>query len=219
LKRRIVLLGPPASGKGTQAELIAARFGIPNVSTGALLREERMRGTALGREADEWIARGRLFPDEIALTVVRNWLAKTGADAFLLDGFPRTLGQAKAFDSELVAMDVSLDAVFHLALADDEIRRRVASRITCAYCGATFSATIHHVTDGDACPSCGRPLIRRGDDIPEALAERLAQHRLHTEPVVEHYRASGCLIEIDAAMGREAIFEKLSEFIEEGVPA
>ncbi len=219
MKRRIILLGPPASGKGTQAEMIAAKFGIPSASTGALLRAERARGTSLGREADQWTAAGRLFPDEIALRVVRQWLEARGAESFLLDGFPRTLGQAQAFDAELDVRKLEIDAVFHLALSDEEIRRRVANRFTCSHCGASLSAELHHVKDGDACPSCGQPLIRRGDDTPDALEERLAQHRIHTEPVVEYYRQSGRLIEIDAATGRDAVFQKLSEALEQGVLA
>jgi len=213
------LLGPPASGKGTQAEMIAAKYGIPSASTGAMLREERARGTALGREADQWTAAGRLFPDEIALRVVRHWLDERGAESFLLDSFPRTLGQATAFDAELSEMGVELDAVFHLRLSDDEIRERVASRITCTQCGASFSSILHGVTDGDACPACGERLVRRHDDTMETLEERLAQHRLHTEPVVDFYRATGRLTEIDASTGRDVVFQKICNSIEEAVPA
>jgi adenylate kinase len=208
LKRRIILLGPPASGKGTQAEMLSAKYNIPAASTGALLREERARGTALGREADSWTSRGMFFPDEIAMKVVRQWLDLHGGEGFLLDGFPRTVGQARAFDEKL-------DAVFHLALSDDAIRARVASRITCTNCGASLSTTLHHVSEGDACPSCGQPLVRRRDDTADALEERLEQHRLHTEPVVDFYRQAGSLIEVDAATGREAVFQKLCASIEE----
>jgi adenylate kinase len=212
VKRRIILLGPPASGKGTQAEMLAAKYDLPSASTGALLREERACGTALGREADSWTSRGMFFPDEIALRVVRQWLSACGSSGFLLDGFPRTVGQARAFDEEL-------DAVFHLALSDDAIRERVASRITCTHCGASFSAKLHGVREGDACLACGKPLVRRRDDKPEALEERLEQHRLNTEPVIDFYRRADRLTELDAAAGREAVFQKLCEAIEEGVPA
>jgi len=211
VKRRIILLGPPASGKGTQAEMLSAKYDLPAASTGALLREERARGTALGREADSWTSRGLFFPDEIAMRVVRQWLSTCGDRGFLLDGFPRTIGQAQAFDEKL-------DAVFHLALSDDAIRERVASRITCAHCGASFSAKIHDVREGDACQACGEPLVRRRDDKPEALVERLEQHRLNTEPVIDFYREAGRLTEIDASTGREEVFQKLCESIEEGVP-
>lgn len=213
------MLGPPASGKGTQAERLAARYHIPAASTGELLRRERARGTALGREADAWTKRGQFFPDEIALRVVRQWLATCGTKAFLLDGFPRTLGQAVAFDAELLAHRAELDAVFYLALSDEAIRARVAMRITCARCGASFSVSLHGVNEGSACPACGEKLVRRGDDRPEALEERLAQHRRHTEPVIDFYREAGRLIEIDAAADRDTVFAKLCESIEEAVPA
>jgi adenylate kinase len=212
VKRRIILLGPPASGKGTQAEMLTAKYNLPAASTGALLREERARGTALGRKADSWTSRGMFFPDEIAMRVVRQWLSKCGTGGFVLDGFPRTIGQARAFDE-------GFDAVFHLALSDDAIRERVASRITCAHCGASFSAKIHGVLEGDACLACGKPLVRRGDDKPEAIEERLEQHRLHTEPVIDFYRGSDRLIELDATTGRNAVFQKLCQSLEEGVPA
>jgi len=219
LKRRIVLLGPPASGKGTQAERIATRYGIPSASTGAMLREERSRGSALGREAEAWTAAGRLFPDEMALRVVRHWLDVHGSESFLFDGFPRTLGQARAFDDELSKINVKLDGVLHLRLSDDAIRARVASRITCTNCGATFSAILHQVTEGDACPDCGKRLERRGDDTMDALEERLTQHRALTLPAVEFYRASGRLTEFDAAEDRDVVFQKICEALEEVVPA
>ena len=216
MKRRIILLGPPASGKGTQAEMLAAKYDLPAASTGALLRKERARGTALGKEADSWTSRGMFFPDEIAMEVVRQWLARSGANGFLLDGFPRTIGQARAFDAEPAG---GIDAVFHLTLSDDAIRERVASRITCTHCGASLSAKLHRVCEGDACPACGKPLVRRRDDTAEALEERLEQHRLLTEPVVDFYRRSGRLTEIDAVAGREIVFQKLCESIEEAVSA
>jgi len=212
LKRRIILLGPPASGKGTQAEMLSAKYHLPAASTGALLREERARGTELGREADAWTSRGMFFPDEIAMEVVRRWLSRHGDAGFVLDGFPRTIGQARTFDEPL-------DAVFHLALSDEEIRERVASRITCTHCGASFSAKLHAVREGDACPACGEILVRRRDDTPHAIEERLEQHRMHTAPVIEFYRDRGQLIDVDAAIGRDAVFQKLCEVIEEAVPA
>jgi adenylate kinase len=212
VKRRIILLGPPASGKGTQAEMLSAKYRLPAASTGALLREERARGTDIGREADSWTSRGFFFPDEIALKVVRQWLSTHGTSGFVLDGFPRTIGQARAFNEEF-------DAVFHLELSDAAIRERVASRITCAHCGVSFSAKLHGVSEGDACPACGEPLVRRRDDKPEALEERLEQHRINTEPVIEFYRQADRLIEIDATAGRDAVFHKICETIEEGVAA
>lgn len=211
MKRRIILLGPPASGKGTQAAMLSEKYGIPAASTGAMLREERARGTDIGREADAWTRQGRFFPDDIALRVVRRWLDEKGAAAFLLDGFPRTIGQARAFDDE---PQVGIDAVFHLDVSDDVIRHRVASRITCANCGASLSADLHHVHEGDACPACGETLVRRRDDTAVALEERLSQHRRNTGPVIDYYRADGRLTDVDAAADRADVFARLCRVIE-----
>lgn len=179
------------------------------------MRREREEGTALGREAEQWTRHGRLFPDEIAMKVVRRWLAEEGAAEYLFDGFPRTVGQARAFDAELGANQPEI--VFHLALPDEVIRARVADRITCGHCGATFSHASDGVTEGSICPKCSHPLERRNDDTPAALEERLEQHRALTEPLLGYYGSR--LVEIDAAADRDAVFERIREKIEEAVPA
>ncbi len=199
--------------------MLAAKFGLPAVSTGALLRQQRAEGTPLGREADAWTAQGRFFPDEIAMRVVGRWIAGRDVDAFLLDGFPRTLGQAVAFDAQLAGLGSNVEAVFHLALGDEAIRARVSARVTCGGCGLSFSAMRDGVGPGDVCPDCGGPLGRREDDTLEALEERLEQHRLLTGPAIQFYRDEGRLTEIDAGNSREVIFQKLCEIVEEAVPA
>jgi adenylate kinase len=214
VKSRIVLLGPPASGKGTQAELLSRKFGIPAASTGAILREERARGTAIGTEADSYTSRGMFFPDDLALRVVRQWLDGHW-DQFILDGFPRTFGQAVAFDRDLAANGSSVELVIHLALSDSAVRERAARRVTCTRCGATFSSAIHGVKPGDRCPACGAALEKREDDSEAAIDERLAQHRRLTAPVIEHYRAAGCLREVDSGNGRERVFAEICDMIEE----
>jgi len=215
LKRRIVLLGPPASGKGTQAELVAHRFGMLHVSTGAILREERNRGTDLGKEAARWTSQGLLFPDALALDVVECYLDVHGWDAFILDGFPRTAGQARAFDARLSSREAMIDRVFSLCLPDEEIKRRVLDRITCTRCGATFSRGLDEVSDGDACRICGARLERRGDDTLAALERRLAQHRQLTDPVIDYYQQSVGVTVLDAMRTRDEIFSTLCELLEE----
>jgi adenylate kinase len=207
MKNRIVLLGPPASGKGTQAALLAATFGIPSASTGAILREEKARGSEIGIEAGRWTSEGKLFPDELALRVVWNWL--DGRKRFILDGFPRTIGQAAAFDAGLVERELTLDAVYFLNLSEDLVRERMTSRLTCGECGSVFNEKFHNVTSESACPKCGGKLARREDDTLEALDRRLAQYREQTLPVVEHYRANGRLTEVDVTPGRDAVFNYL----------
>lgn len=213
MKNRIVLLGPPASGKGTQAALLSAAFGIPHASTGAILREEKARGSALGEEADKYTRDGRLFPDELALRVVWQWI--DGHKRFLLDGFPRTVGQAKAFDTGLDERDLRLDIVYHFDLSDAAVRQRMLSRLTCSACGSVFNESFHHVTLETPCPKCGGELVRRNDDTPAALEERLTQYRELTLPVADHYRHRGLLKSVDVTPGRDQVFRTLYDDIRE----
>lgn len=207
MKSRIVLLGPPASGKGTQAALLSATFGIPATSTGAMLREEKAKGSEIGLEADRWTTQGKLFPDELALRVVWNWI--DGRDRFILDGFPRTVSQAISFDQGLSDRRLPLDVVYLLSLPEDLVRERMTTRLTCPRCGAVFNEKFHHMTTGAPCPKCGTALGRRNDDTPEALDERLAQYREQTLPVASHYRDQGLLQEVDVTPGRDEVFQHL----------
>jgi adenylate kinase len=214
MKNRIVLLGPPASGKGTQAALLSATFGIPATSTGAMLREEKTRGSKLGAEAERWTIQGKLFPDELALRVVWKWLENRRR--FILDGFPRTLGQAESFDQSLEERNMPLDVVYFLNLSDELVRERMTSRLTCSRCASVFNEKFHDVTFDTPCPRCGGDLVRRNDDTDEALDHRLAQYREHTLPVAHHYREKGLLKEVDVTAGRDAVFNRLyADFHEE----
>lgn len=207
MKSRIVLLGPPASGKGTQASLLSATFGIPHASTGAMLREEKARGSRIGAEADRYTREGKLFPDDLAMEVVWQWL--DGRKRFILDGFPRTVGQAHSFDAGLEERRLPLDIVYLLELPEKAIRERMTSRLTCADCGSVFNETFHNVTRATPCPKCGGRLARRADDTSEALDERLAQYQDLTVPVAAHYRSRGLLREIDVQPGRDEVFQVL----------
>jgi adenylate kinase len=207
MRNRIVLLGPPASGKGTQAALLSATFGIPAGSTGAMLREERSRGTEIGKEAEYWTVEGKLFPDELALRVVWNWL--DDRHRFILDGFPRTLGQAKSFDEDLEGRDLPLDAVYFLTLSEALVRERMTTRLTCSGCSSVFNERFHSVSNATPCPRCGGELVRRDDDTEEALDCRLAQFRECTVPVAHHYQDRGLLKEVDVTAGRDAVFNRL----------
>lgn len=214
LKQRIVLLGPPASGKGTQADRLSGAFRIPHVSTGALLRAECARGTALGREADAWTSKGLLVPDELAVRIVAAWLKENGP-CFLFDGFPRTVGQAQHLDKALGELAAPLDLIILLELPDSEIRSRILERLSCLICGATFSASLHAQKVGDPCPRCGSPLVRRNDDTAEAIEERLRVYRESTLPVVGYYEKTAPSIfhRIDAGEGSDEIFEKLTALV------
>jgi adenylate kinase len=217
MKNRIVLLGPPASGKGTQAALLSATFGIPAASTGAILREEKARGSTIGAEADRWTSQGKLFPDELALRVVWKWL--DNRRRFIMDGFPRTIGQAKSFDEGLEERRLPLDVVYFLKLSDELVRERTTSRLTCSDCGSVYNEKFHDVTLDMPCPKCGGELVRRNDDTDEALDRRLAQFREHTLPVAHHYREKGLLKEVDVTPGRDAVFNRLYADFHLEVPA
>lgn len=209
MKNRIVLLGPPASGKGTQAALLAATFGLPVASTGAMLRDEKARGTTLGVEAERWTANGGLVPDELALTIVWQWI--DGRTRFVFDGFPRTLGQAKAFDAGLKERGLGLDVVYLLELSIDTVRERMCTRLTCPGCGAVFNESFHSMAEGAPCPACGEALSRRQDDTREALDRRLSHYRAETLPVADYYGALGLLRKIDASPSRDTLFHSLYE--------
>ncbi len=210
VNQRIVLLGPPASGKGTQADLLAGCFHIPHVSTGALLRSECSRGTPLGKEADGWTSKGLLVPDELAVRIVTAWMKENGP-RFIFDGFPRTVGQAEYLDSSLAELRARLDLIVLLELPDEMIRRRILERISCLRCGATFSTSLHDNQEGAPCPRCRALLVRRNDDSEEALDQRLKVYRDLTLPVVGYYErtAPRILQRIDAGEGSDQIFAKL----------
>jgi adenylate kinase len=217
VNQRIVLLGPPASGKGTQADRLSEAFGIPHVSTGVLLRSECDRGTALGREADAATSKGLLVSDELAVRIVANWMKEHGP-RFLFDGFPRTLGQAAHLDAALTSLKAPLDLVILLELSDEAIRHRILERISCLRCGATYSTSLHAFVEGDSCPRCGAVLVRRNDDSAEALEQRLTVYRELTLPVVGYYErtAPGIMRRIDAGEGSDDIFASLSALVAGG---
>lgn len=207
MKNRIVLLGPPASGKGTQASLLGAVFGIPHVSTGAIVRDERAKGTAIGIEADSYASRGLLFPDELAIRFVGQWLGSHSR--FIFDGFPRTIGQAIALNSLLEAKSIGIQTVYLLELPDDEVRVRMLGRLTCSNCGAVFSEKFHRISVDVPCPKCDGVLARRKDDTTEALDQRLAQYHEFTRPITDYYEAAGLLKKVDVRFGRDAVFQLL----------
>ena len=205
-----MLLGPPASGKGTQAELIKNRFGIPNTSTGAILRSQAKERTPLGLEAEKIISKGGLAPDYLVMQVVEAWL-ETHPDTFLFDGFPRTVEQAKAFDQILQQRQVPLDLAIALAMSEDTIKARMALRFVCANCGKVVSMGRHVQSSDDCCPNCGGPLEKRSDDNNEALERRLQAYWEKTVPVYKYY--GNRLVEVDAGRDAEVVFADIAGLI------
>lgn len=185
---RLVLMGPPGAGKGTQGERLARRYGIPRYSTGDILRAARREGTELGRAAQEYMDAGELVPDDIILGMMREALSSDdAADGFLLDGFPRTVPQAEGLADLLSELGFELDAVVDLDVPDDEIVRRLSARRVCTDCGGVAPAD----TGEEApCPECGGELRRRSDDDPETVRRRLEVYRDETAPVLDWYEDS-----------------------------
>lgn len=193
---RVIFLGPPGAGKGTQADILARHTGATKVATGDILREAVARRTELGKIAEGYMKRGELVPDDIMLGIVEETL-KELPDGFILDGFPRTLPQAQGLDQVLEKLGVHLDAVVSLVVPDEEIVRRLSARRVCPKCQATYNLLTQPPKEDEICDQCGTPLVRRPDDEPQTIRRRLEVYRAQTEPLIGYYRGKGLLVEVD----------------------
>ena len=216
---RIVLLGAPGSGKGTQSQRLVKEHGIPQISTGDLLRAAVAKGTPLGVRAKEAMDSGKLVEDEIVLGMIRERLAEPDvANGFILDGFPRNLLQADALDTLLAELDQPLDAVVQMDVEYDELMRRISGRRSCADCGAVFNVLTSPAEqiENDKCPKTGEPhkLFQRPDDTEETVARRLQVYEEKTRPLIDFYRGKGILQTIDAEGDVEEITERLEEALQ-----
>ena len=211
---RIVLLGAPGSGKGTQSQRLVERLGIPQISTGDLLRAAVARGTELGRAAKEAMDGGRLVDDALVLDMIRERLGEPDARrGFILDGFPRNLAQAHALERLLATLHKPLDAVVQLEVDYGELARRIAGRRTCADCGRVFNLLTSPPAANETCPRSGTPhrLIQRPDDNEATVAERLRVYDEKTRPLIDFYRARGLLKVINAEGGVEEVTRRLAQ--------
>jgi adenylate kinase len=190
---RLVLVGPPGAGKGTQAQFLCSHYSIPHISTGDIFRANLKADTDLGKQAQAFMDRGELVPDSVTNEMVRDRLTHDDlANGFLLDGFPRNTVQAEVLRSMLAEKGTPLDAVLELAIPNDLIIARLSSRRTCKDCGAPASP------DSAKCPTCGGELYQREDDKEEVIAKRLSVYEEQTAPIVSFYRNEGLLITISA---------------------
>jgi adenylate kinase len=215
VKSRIVLLGAPGSGKGTQAEMITRHFAISVTSPGTILRRERELGTPLGLDANEISKQGGLVPDDVIVHLIEDWLNLHGQGGFVFDGFPRTVKQAERLNELLQKMGTSLDLAIWLEVSEEKVRARIASRLQCRRCGFTTSLTSAGFADRPSCPYCDGPLIRRDDDDASVLQTRLAEFKTKTEPLLSFYEKDDALHRIDGNRDREAVFSDISALIEE----
>ncbi|MFD0685612.1 adenylate kinase [Actinomadura fibrosa] len=195
---RIVLVGPPGAGKGTQAQFIASHLSIPKISTGDIFRANVSGGTELGRQAKQYMDRGDLVPDEVTIAMVRDRLGEDDArDGFLLDGFPRNVPQAETLKKILAEWDTRLDIVLELVVDEDEVVRRLSGRRTCDKCGRIWHVDFDDKQD-DICDDCGGHLFQRDDDKEEVVMHRLEVYRHDTAPLVQFYADEDILVGIDA---------------------
>ena len=187
---KIIFLGAPGAGKGTQAEKVAAKLNIPTISTGAIIRAALKEGTEMGLAAKAFIEAGKLVPDEVVIGIIKERLAENDCkNGFILDGFPRTIAQAEALD----AMGVKIDLVVNIFVDDATIVERMSGRRVCPACGATFHTQYKPSADGDKCDKCGVELTIRNDDKPEVVKDRLVVYHKETEPLERYYENKGIL--------------------------
>ena len=207
---RLILIGPPGAGKGTQAESIKKKYPIAHISTGDMLRENVRNGTKLGLAAKTFMDEGKLVEDALIIDMMRQRLANDDAKAgFLLDGFPRTITQAEALDGLLAEMSLKLDAVVLLELSDDVVVRRLTSRRVCSSCGAIYNTISRPPKVAGICDICGGAVVQRDDDKEAVIRKRLAVYRDQTSPLVDYYEKKGLLQRIDAEGANDAVLKYL----------
>ncbi|MCL7963261.1 MAG: adenylate kinase [marine benthic group bacterium] len=209
---RIVLMGPPGAGKGTQGEILERRYDVPRFSTGDILRTARREGTEMGRRAQQYMDAGELVPDEVILGIMGEALAGEAArNGFILDGFPRTVAQAEGLARMLDELGINLDAVINISVEDDEIVRRLSGRRVCSKCGVVVGPD---AKPDATCGECGGALIQRRDDDAATVRRRLEVYREQTEPVLAWYRASGpSVVDVDGLGSVEGITKRVQDGI------
>ena len=197
---KIIFLGAPGAGKGTQADIVSERLGIPTISTGAIIREAIKAETEMGLKAKKFIEQGALVSDDVVIGIIKERLKKSDCEkGFILDGFPRTVPQAEALD----AMGVTLDVVLSLEVKDEAIVERMSGRRVCSGCGTTYHTVYNPSREGENCDRCGAKLAIRSDDAPEVVASRLEVYHSVTEPLKEFYSKKGMLKIVEGAEALE----------------
>jgi len=207
---RIVLFGPPGSGKGTQASLLEKRSKAAHISTGDTLREAVAKKTEIGLEAKSYMDRGELVPDGVVIAIAREKLASVGEDGFILDGFPRTIAQAEALDAALADLAKPLEAVVNLSVDEEELVRRLSGRRVCPACGEPYHIDSKPSNEAGKCDRCGGELIHRDDDKPDAIRNRLRVYENQTVPLLGYYERKGLLRNVDAVGGIEDIQSRIA---------
>ncbi|MFF9348034.1 adenylate kinase [Streptomyces sp. NPDC014734] len=215
---RIVLVGPPGAGKGTQAAYLAKNLSIPQISTGDLFRANMSQGTELGKKARAYMDAGQLVPDEVTIGMAKDRMSQPdAANGFLLDGFPRNVGQAEALDAMLKDEGTKLDAVLDLEVPEDEVVKRIAGRRICRKDGAhVFHVTYNPPKEEGVCDVCGGELYQRDDDGEDTVRTRLEVYHTQTEPIIDYYRAQNLVVTISALGKVTDVTERAMEALKSG---
>ncbi len=206
----ILIMGPAGSGKGTQSNYITENYPVKHISTGDMFRAAIAEGTELGKKAAEYMNQGLLVPDDITIHMTKERLAKDDcAEGYLLDGFPRTLAQATAFEE--ITQDRPIDIVINLVVTVDQLAPRIVNRRLCRNCGAIYNTVSLPPKKEGICDVCGSELYQRADDTLESLQTRMEEYREYTEPALEHFRHEGLVVDIDASLSPEEVWHQIDE--------
>ncbi len=207
---KLLIMGPPGAGKGTQADKIVAKFNIVHISTGDMFRQAIKSGTALGKEAKEYLDQGLLVPDEVTNGIVRERLVKSDCEnGFLLDGYPRTVAQAVSLDEMLFDLNMHIDAVLNIVVSHSLLLDRLTGRRICKECGATYHKTFNPTKEFDVCDRCGGKLYQRKDDNIETVESRLRVYNNQTKPLLDYYKAKGNLFNINGEQDIDKVFAEI----------
>ena len=207
---KIIMLGAPGAGKGTQAKRIAEKYGIPHISTGDIFRENIKSGTELGLKAKKYMDEGGLVPDEITIGMLLDRIAREDCKGgFILDGFPRTIPQAKSLTEALTAKDQKIDYAINVEVPDENITGRMAGRRACLTCGATYHVVFNPPKKEGICDNCGNALILRDDDKPETVLHRLQVYHELTQPLINYYTEAGVLVTVDGTVHPDEVFGQI----------
>ena len=211
---KIVMLGAPGAGKGTQAKMISEKYGVPHISTGDIFRANIKENTPLGQKAKEYMDKGLLVPDELVVDLVVDRLAQDDAKkGYVLDGFPRTIPQAEALTEALSKIGEKLDYAIDVDVPDENIVRRMGGRRVCLNCGATYHIVAIPPKKEGICDACGKELVLRDDDKPETVQKRLDVYHEQTQPLIDYYKKQGILHSVDGTQPMEDVFANIDAII------
>ena len=213
---KLILLGAPGAGKGTQAKMIAEKCGIPHISTGDIFRANIKNGTELGAKAKEYMDKGLLVPDELVCDLVVDRIQQADCEnGYILDGFPRTIPQAEALENALNAIEQKLDYAIDIDVPDENIINRMSGRRACVGCGATYHVLFNPTKVEGKCDVCGESLILRDDDKPETVKKRLDVYHTQTQPLIDFYTERKVLVEVDGTQSMDKVFDDIMKILGE----